>query len=181
MIWIINIIALKRTFVVFLCYLLISGCNNFHEVSKGKLFRSGQLTKNEFDKYIHKYNIKTVINLRGTSPQDKWYKEELTVAKENGICHLDFNLTATKYVHPQYIDSMLLLASSTAIPILVHCKAGADRTGLFCAAWLYTIDHQQTNIASKQLSILFGHIPFFIWSRTDAMDNSFRDYINKKK
>jgi hypothetical protein len=31
--------------------------------------------------------------------------------------------------------------------------------------------------ASKQLSFIYGHIPFFIWSRTEAMDSSFWDYV----
>lgn len=174
-----NVFCLKITVTIILCSCLFAGCSNFHEVSKDTLYRSGQLSASQFDKYIHKYGIKTVINLRGPSPQDKWYKEELASMQKNGVRHFDIDLTATKYVPPAMVDSMIMLASSAPKPILVHCKAGSDRTGLFCAAWRYKIDHQQMKIASKQLSFFYGHIPFFMWSKTDAMDNSFYDYVKE--
>jgi undecaprenyl-diphosphatase len=170
----------KSILVVFIISFFI-GCDNFHEVSKGKLYRSRQLNAKKLDFYIHKYGIKTVINLRGSQPDEKWYEEEIAEVKKNEVQHYDFNLSATRYVPHNFLDSIIEIASAAPKPILVHCKAGADRTGLFCAVWQYEIDENQPEIASKQLSLSYGHIPFLIWKKTEAMDSSFIDFVRKDK
>lgn len=103
---------LKWAVVITLCCSVFLGCNNFYEVSEGTLYRSRQLNANQFDKYIHQYGIKTVINLRGQSPQEKWYLEELAVMQKNGTQHFDFKLTAIKYVSSEMIDSIITTSSS---------------------------------------------------------------------
>lgn len=153
-----------------------TGCTNFHEVTPKVLYRSKQLSGNQFDQIIKKYHIKTVINLRGASPGKKWYKEELYVMQMDSVTHIDIGLSATRYVSPQKTDSIMEVAVSAAKPILVHCKRGADRTGLFCAAWKLKFEHTSVENASKQLSYIFGHIPIPVLSKTDVMDSSFRDY-----
>lgn len=69
-----------------------------------------------------------------------------------------------------------MVAASVDKPILVHCQGGADRSGLFCAAWKLKIDNVSEEKASKQLSVVYGHVPHFMWSGTEAMDSSFHDY-----
>lgn len=150
---------------------------NFHEVTPGVLYRSKQLSGSQFDHFVKKYRIKTIINLRGASPSSKWYQDEIRTMQKDSVAHLDIPLSAIRYVPPQKLDSILGVAESANKPILVHCQGGADRSGLFCAAWKMKIGKTPEEKASKQLSIIYGHIPFFIWNRTEAMDSSFHDYV----
>jgi protein tyrosine/serine phosphatase len=161
---------------VFLLLFLIPGCTNFHEVTPGILYRSKQLSGSQFEHFIKKYKIKTVINLRGASPDAKWYQEEMNTMQRDSVLHLDIHLSAVRYVPPQKLDSILKVVASVPKPILVHCQGGADRSGLFCAAWKLRLDKLPAKQASKQLSFVYGHIPFFVWSKTEAMDSSFHEY-----
>ena len=54
---------------------------NFHTVEEGALYRSAQLSKNQYKRKIKRYGIKTIINLRGASTK-KWYKREKEIAKK---------------------------------------------------------------------------------------------------
>ena len=165
-------------FVLFVSIVIITtGCTNFHEVTPAVLYRSRQLSGSQLDHYIKKYQIKTVINLRGASPDAKWYQDEMNIMQKDTVSHLDIGLSAIRYVPTQKVDSIMSVAATAAKPILVHCQGGADRSGLFCAAWKLKIEKVPEVKASKQLSFIYGHIPFFIWSGTEAMDSSFRDYV----
>ena len=161
--------------VFVLIIVLATSCTNFHEVTPAVLYRSKQLSGSQFDHFIKKYQIKTVINLRGASPDSKWYQDEIKIIQVDSVTHLDIGLSAVRYIPPQKIDSIMVVAVSASKPILVHCQA--DRSGLFCAAWKLKFEKVPEEKASKQLSFIYGHIPFFIWSRTEAMDSSFRDYV----
>ena len=44
--------------------------DNFHVVEKGKFYRSQQLSPEKLGHYLKKYNIKTLINLRGDNEHD---------------------------------------------------------------------------------------------------------------
>lgn len=168
-------IYIPAIMVVLSCSCVFISCSNFHEVAPGQLYRSRQLSAGQFDHFIKKYGIKTVINLRGASSDSKWYKDELKTVQTDSVAHLDIPLSAVQYVPPQKVDSIIAVAASESKPILVHCQGGADRSGLFCAAWKLKVEHESFEKSSKQLSFIYGHIPFFR-NRTEAMDSSFNDY-----
>ena len=60
-------------------------------------------------------------------------------------------------------------------PILIHCRSGADRTGLASVVYLARVAHADEETAERQLSIRYGHfaVPFF--SSAYAMDESWED------
>jgi len=60
-------------------------------------------------------------------------------------------------------------------PLLIHCKAGADRTGLASALYLGALEHQTRETAGWQLSILYGHIAIPWLSCAWPMDVTWRD------
>jgi undecaprenyl-diphosphatase len=58
-------------------------------------------------------------------------------------------------------------------PVLIHCKQGADRTGLVAAMWKVIVDKEPKSEARKQLSPIFFHFPI---CRTASLDRFFKKW-----
>ncbi len=75
--------------LIFFSYLIYSEqAINFHVVSEGKVYRSAQLSAGKLSDYIQKYGIKSILNLREID-DERWYREEIAVAKRfggEGLC-----------------------------------------------------------------------------------------------
>jgi protein tyrosine/serine phosphatase len=55
-------------------------------------------------------------------------------------------------------------------PILIHCRGGADRTGLASVLYSQRIAGIPTGRAEQQLSLYFGHVGVPLISSAYAMD-----------
>jgi len=149
---------------------------NFHPVEKGVLYRSAQLTEPEFERVGREYGIKSVLNLRGAHPGDLWYEGELVAVRRLGIEHFDYPMSASRFVPQPQMDQILDIVRRAPKPLLIHCQAGADRSGLVAAAYEYAIAGTSAATAHDQLSLYFGHFPF-LTSRSGAMDDSFWAFV----
>jgi protein tyrosine/serine phosphatase len=143
---------------------------NFHEITEGEAYRSAQLDRDKYEYYIDKYHIKSILNLRGQNSGEQWYREELKVAMDHHVMHYDIPLSATSEPSGEDVQKLLSVFSEAPRPILIHCKAGADRSGLVGAMWKVVVDKEPKSEASKQLFILYGHFPI---GGTSAMDRFF--------
>lgn len=152
--------------------------NNLHAVPSGQLFRSGQMSAETLTRVIREHGIKTVINLRGDNPGKDWYDTETNTTQKLGVQHFDFSLSASREVSDQEMDKIVATLERAPKPLLVHCKNGADRSGLVGALYLYTQEHQSAVAADKQLTVWCGHIPYLFWRDTVAMDRSFWRYTS---
>jgi protein tyrosine/serine phosphatase len=140
------------------CYLgFLHTTGNFHEVIAGELYRSAQPTAAQLDSYIRHYGIKTVINLRGQSGQH-WYRDELAVSQRLGVQHIDFRMSARRELTTEQSERLIALLRDAPKPILIHCQAGADRTGLASVIYLQQIANKDEETAEWQLSLLYGHV-----------------------
>jgi protein tyrosine/serine phosphatase len=143
---------------------------NFHVVRAGEVYRSAQLDDRNLNRYIKQYGIRTIVNLRGEHNDAKWYKDEIRISKKYNVRHYNLGLNATKSPNENQISRLIKIFRTAARPVLLHCKAGADRAGLASAIWLTAIDGVTKDIADDQLSIKFGHMPV---GPTQAMDRFF--------
>jgi protein tyrosine/serine phosphatase len=132
---------------------------NFHPITPGEAYRSAQLDTDELNYYFRKYGIRSIINLRGKNDGESWYAEETVFCRNFGIRHYNLGLSADKTPTPNDINELLRLFSIAPRPVLIHCQAGADRSGLAAALWKMVIDGSSKSEAMKQLSIRFGHMP----------------------
>ena len=153
-------------------YFLLYG--NFHKVDKD-IYRSAQLFSFNMPYYMKKYKIKSILNLRGAS-SDKWYKDELKISKEYNITHYDYGIGDRRVASKKEMDGILSIIKKAPKPLLIHCKAGADRTSLSVALYLHEVKHDKN--AKDEISILYGHFPW-LGSKTKAMDESFKKYVKE--
>src|SRR5947209_10132787 len=67
---------------------------NWHAVIPGRAFRSAQLTRDEYRDAIRHHGIRTVVNLRGTSPEQDWYLDESRATCDADVAQEDVTLSA---------------------------------------------------------------------------------------
>lgn len=130
---------------------------NFREVDPGRFFRSGQLDPDQLREVVTTFGIRTVVNLRGESPGKSWYEDEVRAARELGVAHHDVRLSSRSLPRPGELAKLLALYREASYPILVHCDAGADRSGEADA--LYRIEQlgQTPGDALEALSFRVRH------------------------
>jgi len=152
--------------------------HNFHSVSDGRVYRSGQMSGDSLEETIRSVGIKTVVNLRGDHADSDWYRDEIDTAQRMGVRHFDFDLSASEVVSDAEMERILATIDHAAKPVLIHCKNGADRSGLVGALYLYGLERESASSASRQLAISWGHFPFLFWRNTVAMDRSYWHYVS---
>jgi protein tyrosine/serine phosphatase len=154
-------------------HLYMSEQGNFHTITEGEAYRSGQLDMDELEYYIRKHNIRSIVNLRGENRMQPWYKEEIEFCDKNDIKHYDISLSSDKGPSQGDVRKLMEIIKNAPHPVLIHCLAGADRSGLVAAMWKVIVDKEPKTEAEKQLSLLFWHLPI---GKTSAMDRFFHNW-----
>jgi protein tyrosine/serine phosphatase len=150
---------------------------NIHVVEDGQFYRSAQLSRQEFANEIEAYHIRSVLNLRGANPGQSWYEDELAVTRAHDASHYDVGISAEDTVPGDKIEQIIAVLRHAPKPLLVHCRSGADRTGLVAALYRYVILWQSAATAEQELALRYGHFPY-LTSKTGAMDQSARAYFD---
>ncbi len=154
--------AVRAGFALFIALVIYAGTirldGNFHEILPGELYRSAQLTTTQLIDYSQQYNIKTIINLRGDNSGAAWYDTELAMARQLGITHIDFSMSASSGLTLAQAAQLITVLKQAQKPLLIHCRSGADRTGLVAALYLAALKGVDEEDAEEQISIWYGHI-----------------------
>jgi protein tyrosine/serine phosphatase len=169
----ITVVILLPLLLLSASYLYMQESHNFHPITDGEAYRSAQLDREEFEYYINRYNIKSIINLRGENPDAPWYQEELGISATRNIKHYDIALSSSREPTEEDVRRLIEIFRTAPRPVLIHCLAGADRSGLAAAMWKVIIDKEPKSEAEKQLSILYWHLPV---GKACAMDRFFRSW-----
>jgi protein tyrosine phosphatase (PTP) superfamily phosphohydrolase (DUF442 family) len=149
-------------------YAWVHGGGNFHEVEKGMVYRSSWLGAEGLEKAIARHGVKSVLNLCGEQPGKAWYDGEVTVSRRFGVRLISLAFSANTPLDSNQVAQLADALRDSPKPLLIHCRAGSDRTGLACA--LYVASHGGSyRDAQDQLSLFYGHFPYF-GSRSVAMD-----------
>lgn len=144
-----------------LSLLILSGCyriKNFHEIDKGKYYRSAQLTGPEFSYAIEELGIKTIINLRGENKHRSWYQDEVATAQRYNVALINIGMSATRLPHKKDIQKLLEAFKTAERPLLIHCQGGADRTGEASAIYQMLYMKKSKSDALKMLTLKYFHI-----------------------
>jgi len=113
----------------------VDGVPNF-QVVNDQIYRGGQPSSSGF-RNLASIGIKTVVDLREDGDRTK---AEKNVVKANGMKYVSIPMKGMTTPTEKQIDHALrILNDSSAAPIFIHCRRGADRTGVVLAC--YRIDH----------------------------------------
>jgi len=109
------------------------GLPNLNKINDN-LYRSAQ-PKAEGIAELEKLGVKTVLNLRsGSGSADK----KILVGSKLGYAHIPMD--AGKVNEKNAVDFLKIVTDPKRQPVLVHCQAGADRTGSMCAVYRVVVE-----------------------------------------
>ena len=111
---------------------LVSGQSRSRRSGTGHALGSTHLESSES---AREYGLKSILNLRGGGPGDWWYGLEIRSAREAGMTYYDLPLSATRRPTRRELLQLIDLHNRCSYPLLIHCKSGADRTGLASAIY----------------------------------------------
>ncbi len=152
-----------------------------------RLFRSGDLckmTRSDFDRLIDELKIKSVLDLRGPLEIENQGMGILSKAnikhcnvsfitdgagdpKANELRYKGFTSMGEYYIHlsaqstfgKSLIEALDFIAEPSNHPLVFHCSAGRDRSGMLAAILLGILNVAQEDIvADYSLSILHSEI-----------------------
>ena len=103
---------------------------NFHRLSD-EAFRSSQPTMWQMRRMVKKYGIKTIVNLKGQSAKSAYWAFEREQCEKLGIKLVDVKIASRSIPDVARIRRAKEVFETVEYPIWIHCKAGADRAGIY--------------------------------------------------
>jgi hypothetical protein len=160
-----NRLRLRRTLV--LCAALGAGIYVWDEFIKYRLFpkrfgvvvpelvfRSGQISKWVIGDVLERHAIQVVIDLQGHDPHDEHQRAEIEEIRRRGILLKRIPLAGDGTGDLEsYAEAVTVLAQAAEAgqPVLVHCGAGAKRTGGVIAVYRVLVEGRSPSAAYAEL------------------------------
>jgi protein tyrosine/serine phosphatase len=144
---------------------------NLHRLGD-RAWRSAQPTPHQI-RALGRRGVRTIVNLRGERRCGSYFLEREACARY-GIELVDFHMRSRKAPTREHIAAAVKLFDRIEYPMLMHCKSGADRTGLMSALYLFSREAVPLAEAKRQLSPLYG---YFKWTRAGILDAFFERYL----
>lgn len=147
--------------------------HNFRLVAP-QCYRSAQLTPDVLEQHIKDEGLKCVVNLRGDHDGADWHKGEVDACKRMSVEHADIRFDLRKLPEPDALNALIERLESGPYPMLMHCRAGSERTGMAAALYCMIVEHKTLDEA---LATQTGwHVGHFRNSSNDAGDRFFEIY-----
>ncbi len=151
---------------------------NFAAVDPGRVYRSAQPGSN-FADTATRLGLGSVLNLRGGSIRDPFYREELATSERLGVDFYDIPISATKRPSPRELLTLVELLETCRYPLLIHCKWGSDRTGLVTALYQLTRQGASPREARGAFALAHGHVPLFGPERLHQPLDEYADWLDR--
>lgn len=109
---------------------------NFGVVVPGQIYRSGELSTTMLRKVVEENGIRTIVDLGAFAEGSADDRREQRTADALNVVRYRLPLNGDATGNPNYyVQALKLMTDPTKRPLLVHCNAGAERTG--CTVILY--------------------------------------------
>ncbi len=132
---------------------------NFGVVQDGAIYRSGELEPGSLEWLADRKHIKSVIDLGAYDPGSEHERTMRELAGELGLNRYEFRMHGDAKGDPQdYARVLALLADPANQPAVVHCAAGAQRTGMAVLLYRTIVEGVPVGEAYQE-TLGFGHDP----------------------
>lgn len=150
---------------------------NVHKINE-QAFRSAHPSPGFIKKMQKEEGLKTIINLRGKN-QTGQYMLEREACEELGVKLISTPLSSRDAPSKERLLNLFKAFDEAELPVLFHCKSGADRAGVGSALYQF-YKHDIPLDESRQLRPSYGH---FKSSETGVLDHfieTWKQYHQKK-
>ena len=158
---------------------------NRAEVAPG-VWRMNQPTPRDLERLAAE-GVRSVLSLRG-QPAQSYALFEQEACDRLGLAFHAIDLAAKNPPSRQALLDMIRIFDSVDLPLVIHCKSGADRTGTAATIWRLVKCGDDTTQAMQQLSRRFHHKSdgpegiqddiFLLYAReAEVHGRSFRDWV----
>jgi len=145
---------------------------NWGVVEEGRVYRSNHPLPGGLRRLVKRHGIRSIVNLRGEPHETSASGLTHAEATRLGLTQFHLRLAAGGVPDRERIERLIATLPTLPQPMLIHCKSGADRTGLVAAIWLL-MQGREPSVALRELSLRYGHIKA---SRTGILDMFLADY-----
>jgi len=139
---------------------------NEGEIAPG-VWRSNHPGRRRMKTYA-KRGIRTVLNLRNDTRKAPCRLAQ-NDCEDNGMAYISYPMAPRHATKAEVLLGLIELFPKLEKPVLIHCKSGADRTGLAAALWLLTQEGASIAEARRQLSLEYLHFREFETGVLDAV------------
>ena len=146
--------------------------NNMHDIGGG-MYRANQPSPKRIAA-LAEMGIKTILNLRGESPKG-YYLLEKEACEAHGITLIDYRMYSRDVHSPETLLGAKELFESIEYPCVMHCKSGADRTGIMGVLYRHYKMGDSIEQATSQLSFSYLHVKA---GKTGMLDHFFETYLD---
>jgi protein tyrosine phosphatase (PTP) superfamily phosphohydrolase (DUF442 family) len=147
--------------------------DNVHVLIPGEIYRGGQPSASSLASLVKRYKIRTVVNLRGTCYPQNWYMAEARAAQDAAVDLEDVCFSAGRLPSHHEIRQLVDVLDHAERPLFLHCRHGADRTGMASVIALLLLTDAPYAEARRQLSLRYAHAPV---GRSTILDRFFDLY-----
>lgn len=146
--------------------------HNLHVVAPGQVYRSGRMNPKAMAQVVKSLGIRSVLSLVGINDIEK------ETVHRAGAEYFAFSLSDHHEVSDSQVENIVVVLYHAPKPLLIHCKAGADRAGLVSALYRYAVEAQPASEADGELTFFYGHMPYWLGFPNSAMDRTFWHYVS---
>lgn len=176
--WLLALLALLAP-VGFEVYRVCFGAN-LHVVVPRQVYRCAQPSGPTLERHIVGLGIRTVVNLRGNCDPFPWYLDEARVTHKHDVALEDICFSAGRLPSVHELRRLIDVLDRAERPLLLHCRRGADRTGLAAAAVLLLEPGVPLDTALAQLAPRYGHVPIGRPAQLDEFFAYYRQWLASK-
>jgi protein tyrosine/serine phosphatase len=129
---------------------------NFYTVIPNQVYRSAELTQSQHQHYFNQYRYKSILHLESANNSKAWYKIEKAMVKKHHLQYYALPMDAHGLPTRTELKQLINIIQTSPKPLLIHCKQGADRTGLGSMLSVLFLTGHPYDIAKKQVSLKYG-------------------------
>ncbi len=132
---------------------------NFNPVVDGSIYRSAQLDAEDLALRAAEFGLASIVAVRPARPSKAWYTAEKSVADRLGLKLVNVSLSADRMPSRQRLQTLVGALDAAPRPMLLHCRAGVERSGLAAAVALL-LEGESVESARGQFSLRYGFHPW---------------------